>query len=111
MKVTTWYISVAFLGKFKKAMFSCTDDSNKADTVFNEDLIVMLKVFKVAFLSSNKAFADLQAKQYQDLKDDLLCVSNQMLELKAQNTRLSKEVDALKGKVASLECYSLVELH
>lgn len=81
-------------------MSSSTHDSNKVDTVSNEDLMVMLKTFKVQFLYPNK---DLQDKQHQDLNIDLLRVPNQILESKADNTRLSKEEDALKGKVTSSE--------
>lgn len=54
-------------------MSSSTHDSNKVDTVSNEDLMVMLKTFKVQFLYPNK---DLQDKQHQDLNIDLLRVPN-----------------------------------
>lgn len=76
-----------------------SNSKSKLETVSNEDLMASLNAFKVDVLSSTQA-------QYKDLKNNLLNVSNQILELKAENSKLRKEVDDLKDKVASLECNS-----
>jgi len=87
-----------------------TNGNSKSATVPNEDLMVMLKAFKVEVLSSYKAITETQAKQYQDSKADLTHVSKQMVELKAENTRLSIEVDASRARITSLESTSPAEL-
>lgn len=78
--------------------------------VSNEDIMSALKSFKNEMLSSNKSLSELQAKQFLDLKTDFTRISNQMLELKAENARLCKEVDALRGKISNLEKYNPSEL-
>lgn len=109
-KVTTRSTSAIASGKPSKTSANRTDNSNKINSVSNEDSMILLKDFKVEVLSSNKVLTELQATQYQDLKADLTRVSDQMMELKAENARLSKEIDALKEKVTYLENSSPVDL-
>lgn len=78
--------------------------------VSNEDIINELKSFKKEMISSHKSLSELQAKQFLDLKTDFAHISSQMLELKAENTRLCKEVDFLREKVSNLEKNISVDL-
>jgi hypothetical protein len=83
--------------------------NSKSISISNEDLMAPLKSFKREMISSHKSQSDLQASQYNDLKAALSHVSLHMSELKAENSMLRTEIDALKNKVASLEGISSVE--
>lgn len=63
----------------------------------------MLKTFKSEIVSSNEAFIELQLqnKQYNDLKENCRMSPNKWRK-KAENSRLSKKIEALKRKVSSL---------
>lgn len=74
-----------------------------SSSVSNDDLMTALKSFKAEMLASSKAFSDLQEIQYEDLKTGLSNLCAQMTEIKAENTMLRSEIDALKVKVVSLE--------
>lgn len=88
---------------------SVTNNNNKASTISKDDLMAALKSFKVEILSSQKSLSNLQASQYSDLKSALSHVSLQISELKAENSILRTEIDALKEKVVSLEGNSSFE--
>ncbi|KAF0751840.1 Uncharacterized protein FWK35_00013038 [Aphis craccivora] len=54
-------------------------------------------------LGIENIFSSTQTLQFKELKNDLKQLSFQIIELKAENTTLPRELDILKYKVTSLE--------
>lgn len=69
----------------------------------NDDIMAVLKAFKVEICSSNKALSDSLTTQFNELKIELQRVSTQVFEFKTLYTFLHGEVEVLKGKIACLE--------
>lgn len=81
---------------------------NKLSTnTSNEDVMSVLISFKNEILTSNKKISDSQYTQFKDLNNNLKHVSSLITELKASNSKLREELEALKKKWSVLR----IELH
>lgn len=77
--------------------------ANSSALPSNSDIMAALQSLREEFLSSNINLSSTQTSQFKEIKNDLKQLSNQILELKAENTNLRNELEILKNKVTSLE--------